>query len=485
MRKATGSFKWVSGLVVPLLLSGLVAGPAVGCGDDPEKAGADTSADGGDGVDSEVPTDPWAAPTETGAWRTLYNYRGRLPANQTENELWLVKSDGTEDLALTELGGLKDLDPPLSCNFGCIVSPNMKWIAVVTGPPTASGFEIRLGRFNSDMKVALLKGGIIEGVAHFVFAADRIFYSKQAGCTGAACTYDFALIDLEDNVNLSQPFLTFPTGDELVDSNYRGRFRVSEDGKNMVMLKTTIRSVGVWLWRDGTGLIELDFLCKFGTKGNCSGTGSEYNDYDPVALDPTGRYIAFFSFADRWQRINVYDTQNPSNIASAIVASVPTGSYIEKACDPGVIADWQWQRVIGDARFTPDGKELVFMGESACPEAGRLPEKSRVNIFRVKLDTVLSGKTLEATDVFNITNHPFGNVTANRRPSAFSLAPDGATAVFTGTPTFDQSGNLIPDAGARQRNDREVYRIRLDGTNALQLTNDISFSAESPMVVGP
>lgn len=480
MRKSAsfGALLGFLGVVVAL------GAPAAGCGDDGE-SGGDSSDTSNQETETDVPSDPWVAPVETNAWRVLYNDRGRNPDNQGENELWLMNPDGTEPLALTELGGLKDLDPPLSCNFGCIVSPNMKWLAVVTGPPTATGFEVRLGRFNPDMKVALLKGGVISDVAHFVFAADRFFYSKQAGCTGASCTYDFSLIELEDNVNISLPFLTFPSGDELTDSNFRGRFRVSSDGKNMVMLKTTIRSVGVWLWRDGTGLIELDFLCKFGTKGNCSGTGSEYGDYDPVAIDPSGRYIAFFSFAERWQRVFVYDTQNPSNIVSSVIASVPTGSWIEKACDPGVIADWQWQRVIGEAHFTADGKEIVFMGENACPVNGQQPEKSRVNLYRVKLDTLLSGKTLEPSDVFDITKHPFGNVTANRRPTAFSLAPDGATAVFTGTPTFDQSGNLIPDGGARQRNDREVYRIRLDGTNALQLTNNIVFAAESPMVVGP
>ncbi|MFT7582697.1 MAG: hypothetical protein ACI9MR_004380, partial [Myxococcota bacterium] len=45
------------------------------------------------------------------------------------------------------------------------------------------------------------------------------------------------------------------------------------------------------------------------------------------------------------------------------------------------------------------------------------------------------------------------------------------------------SGQPISDGQARQRNDREVYRLKLDGTNMIQLTNDLSFSAESPFVV--
>jgi hypothetical protein len=453
------------------------------CGEDAAKPSDDANADAsGDG---EVEVDPWLAPAETGAFRILYSNRGRLPDNASENELWLMDSDGSDELAITDLGGLEALDPPLSCNYGCIVSPDLKWIAVVAGPPSATGFELKLGKFDPNMKVSLLKGGAIKGVVDFKFAGDRMFYSKQKSCTGASCEYEFSLVELAENVNLPLPFLTFPQGEELADSTYKGHFRVSADAKHMVMLKTTIRSVGVWLWKDGTGLVELDYLCKFGTKGNCSGTGSEYTDVDPVAIDPTGRYIVFFSFADRWQRAHVYDTQNPGNIQTSIIAAVSSGAYIEKACDAGVLADWQWQRVIGEASFTPDGSEVIFLGENACPVGGQQPQKTRTNIYRLKLATLLSGKTLGESDIFNVTNHPFGDVTANRRPNAFALSPDGATVVFTGTPSYDQSGALIADGTARQRNDREVYRIRLDGSNAQQLTNDLPFSAESPMVVGP
>lgn len=453
------------------------------CGDDSGNTDNDTSGDGQDG--DTIPTDPWAAPAETGAFRVLYNNRGRLPDNASENELWLMDSDGKNQLAVTALGGLKDLDPPLSCNFGCFVSPNLQWIAVVTGPPTATGFEIKLGKFNPNMEVALLKGGTLTNIIDFEFAADRIFYSKQKSCNGPSCEYEFSVIELSENVNLPLPFMTFPTGDDLTNSTYKGHFKASPDGTRLVMLNTTIRSVDVYMWKQGTGLVELDFICKFGEKGNCSGTGSEYTDNDPVAFDPTGRYIAFFTFADRWQRIRLYDTANPGTVQSSIVASVASGAYIENACQPGVLAGWQWQRVIGDPWFTPDGQELVFMGENACPENGKQPVKAVSNIYRVKVATVLSGQTLTEADVFNVTKHPPGDVTANRRPTSMAMAPDGATLIFVGTPSYDQGGGLIADGSARQRNDREVYRIRLDGTNALQLTNDLPYAAEAPTIVGP
>ncbi|MCC6621708.1 MAG: hypothetical protein IT385_10665 [Deltaproteobacteria bacterium] len=455
------------------------------CGDDGGNPTDEDTTTSADGADTDTgPVDPWAAPVETGAFRILYNERGRLPENADQNELWLMGADGKNQLALTDLAGLKDLDPPLSCNYGCVVSPDLEWIAVVTGPPGEKGFQMKLGRFNEDLEVALLKGDELDDIIDFHFAGDRMFYSKEKSCTGPSCTYEISVVELEENVNITVPFLTFPPDAELRDSTYKGHFDVSADGKNIVMLNTTIRSVSVYLWKDGSGLIELDYLCKYGgDKANCQGTGSEYTDTDPVAIDASGRYIAFFTFADRWQRIRLYDTQNPSVIKSSIVASVPSGPWIEHACDPGVIADWQWQRVVGDPSFTPDGQEIVFLGEYACRENGLEPKKRQTNIYRVKLDTVVRELTLTEQDVFNVTKHPRGDVTANRHPSAFALSPDGATAVFTGTPTFDQSGGLIADGSARQRNDREVYRIRLDGTNPVQLTNDLSFQSESPMVI--
>jgi len=461
----------------------LALGSVSACGDsggDKKDATSATNEDGSaDGDVVEV--DPWIAPAETNAFRVLYDNRGRI--NTDLNELWLMDSDGENEEPLTELAKLADED--LSCNYGCIVSPDLVWIVVVTGPPTAGGgFSLKLGKFNADKEVHLLKGGDLTGIIDFHFAGDRMFYSRKKSCTGPSCTYDISVVQLDEDVNEETPFLTFPLDNELEGSTYKGHFEVSADGNNVVLLNTTIRSVDVYLFRFGTGLVELDYLCKFGDKNNCTGTGSEYSDTDPVAIDANGRYIAFFTFADKWQRVRLYDTENPAQIKSSIVGSVTTGAWISNACsDPNAIAEWQWKRVIGNPYFTPDGKEIVFIGVNDCPVDGVDPIKPQSNIYRIKLDTILSEKTLTADDVFNITRGPKGDVTANRVPDAFGLSPDGATVVFVGTPMFDQSGNAIPDGNARQRNDREVYRIRLDGSNVQQLTNDIEFSAEAPQVL--
>lgn len=431
------------------------------------------------------PADLWDAPAETNGFEILFGYRPRIPTTPpTANDLWMMDADGGHQVALTEFSGLKDLDPPLSCDLGCFVSPDLKWIAVAIGQSqTTGGFELMLGKFNEQLQVSIFKGVTLKDVIDFKFAGNRMFFSTPGECTGPSCTYQFQVVELGSNVNVQTPFLSFPPSNAVADSTYKGHFKVSRDGKNLVMLQTTIRSVAVYLWRDGTGLVQLDFICKYGTQGDCTGTGSEYSDLDPVAISPDNRWIVFFTFSDRWQRARVYDTQNPDSISLATFASVPSGVYIERACEPGTLADWQWQRVRANPSFTPDGQELIFLGENACPVNGELPEKPATNIYRVKLATLQSGKTLVESDVFNVTKNPTGNVTANKRVTAFDLSPDGATIVFTATPMLTQGGATIGDGDARQRNDREVYRVRLDGENLEQLTNTITAAAESPQIV--
>lgn len=473
--------------------SGLAITVAVGFGAacEDSKAKTDTGStstspsetvDGADGINEN----PWAAPTETNAFRVAFANRGRIQGQNTdENELWLMDPDGKNQFALTELAKLADLEEPLSCNYGCIVSPNLRWLAVVAAPPGPNGYTLKFGKFNSSLEVKIVKGVEFTNIVDYKFAGDRVFFTRKKGCTGSSCQFEFTVIELAENVNEQIPFLVFPPDNDLASSTYTGRFRVSEDGKLMVLLNTTIRSTHVYLWKDGTGLVELDFICKFGNIEHCEGTGSEYTDIDPVAIDPLGRYVVFFTFADRWKRIRVYDVANPGQAQSAIAASVDQGNYIERVCNAGQLAEWQWPKVVGNPVFTPDGEEILFLTKNDCAVNGVPVDKAQTNILRVKVATLLSGKTLEESDIFNVTKNPKGNVTANRLTNAFSVASDGATVIFTATPSYDQNGNLIADGSARQRNDNEVYRVRLDGTNIQQLTNDVSYSAESPLCVSP
>lgn len=495
--------RWVGVLAVGLAI--VVGAWATGCGGEedagdtagPGDGGGDGGARDGGGelggdTDGGGPRDPWAAPAEANQWRAMWNYRGRNAApggNTGQNELWISDPLGLDKQSVTDLSGLKGVD--LSCNYGCVVSPDLVWLGVVTGPPSTAGFTFAIGKFNADLEVNLFKSVTWDDKIDFKFAGTKLFYSERASCTGVSCQYNIYRVDLAKDVNQRDLIATYPPESDLDQSNYQGHFKVSPDGTKLILLNTTIRSVKVHMWKEGLGLVPLDFICELGSEGNCSGTGSQYSDVDPVAISPDGRWAVFFTFSDRWHRARLYDLDNPQVATLTTLATVPAGEFIQHACDPGVLEDWQWQRVVGDPEFTADGSEIVFTVQTdctiadteVCPDGPCKPAKPRTNLKRVKLGTLLEDRALTAADVFGVTKNPFGDVAANRRITSFSLSPDGATVLFTATPATAPDGKPIADSSSRHRNDRELYRVRLDGTNLQQLTNDVAWLAETARVV--
>jgi|GEM_PF-1165476 len=472
--------------------------------------GSVTTDGGGDGStpDNGGP-DPsnWASPDETNDWRLVFNYRNRVQGGPQfgQNELWIAGPYGDSKQSITNLADLDVQDPPLSCEYGCFISEDLRWVAITTGPPTAQGFSFRVGAFtNANLDFKLIKDLVLADKVDFKFAGDRLFHTTETSCVGPSCQYDLEFRDL-NFPGIATSLQIYPPAAELEQSTYKGHFKVSPDGEKLIMLNTTIRSVTVHLYKVGTGLVELDFLCKFGTKGNCQGTGSEYQDTDPVAISPDGKYAVFFTFSGSEQRANVYDLEEPGVKYSTILASVPEGSYIEKACDFGNLADWQWERVVDDPVFTPDGSEIVFLTETNCAAPnGSQPIKSRRNLVRIKLATLLAEVPIKEEDVFNVTKNPvmgadLGATRDNIFITGFRVAQDGATLTFAGTPLFDQGGEPLADDSSRTRNDRELFRVRLDAKTPswtapsgvfcdgaiCQISNDLSWEAQSPRIVPP
>ena len=503
-----------------IVLGLLLAVTSLGCGDDQGDPTGDTAtgaadatgtgsaadattaagvgdaiADPEDNTSSTGVESQWAAPVETNAWGLLFEFEDRTQG-ASENELWfgdgalgatadfeMIDTDSNLIKSVTDLAGLKNLEDPMSCDLGCVGSPDMKYIAVVTEQNIEGGFSMMLGNFNAQLQVSMFKGVTWDNIIDFQFVDDKLFYTKKSdiGCE-YYCQYDFFRVQLP-YINERVNILKYPTEGELEQSNYEGHFKVSPDGSKLVMLNTTIRSVTVNMWQEGFGLFELDYICHFGTKGNCTGTGSEYHDQDPVGISPDGRWVAFFTYSERWQRIRLYDTENPGTAYLTIAANVADGNYISKACEPGNLADWQWERVPNKSNpvFTPEGPEIIFLTQTTCPLSlgGAEPKKPRTNLRRIKLDKLMQGTSLTEDDVFDITGNPSDDVTANKQITSFDLTPDGATLLFTATPTYGQSGSLLSDGSARQRNDRELYRVRIDGENLEQITEDLSYMAHS------
>ncbi len=456
-------------------------------------AGGDTtSADGQPSAEPEAPS-TWDAPEQSGDYRILFGYRGRIQGDNTdENELWLMDPDIQSKEQISEFKNQDDSKADLSCNYGCLVSRNLRWALVALGPPDIEGNrDFALGKLNPDLEIQLIKDAIFEDIVDIKFAGDILYFSRLAACIGPSCQYEIYRTELPFQTT---QIMIYPVESDLEDSTYKGHFHPSPKGERLVLLNTTIRSVQVHVWYEALGMKQLDFICKFGTQNNCSGTGSEYSDIDPVAISHDARWVVFFTFSDRWQRARVYDTSDPGVVRLVVLGDVPTGSYIEHACDPGVLADWQWQRVIGSAHFSPNNEEVYFMtqtdcpascpSDSACPQGDIcLPKKPRTNLRRIKFSTLTQDSTLTAADVYNVTENPFCDVTKNRMLTGFDISPDGSTFVLTATPHLTQSLQPIGDGDARQRNDREVYRMSIIGSGVEQLSNDLAFLAESPMAV--
>ena len=490
---------------LPLILAaGLVSlAVALGaCGDD-EASSTDSSTTPADVTGTDATGDTtgqttdnggpepslWAVAGESNDWRAVFGYAGRIAGaagNSQENELWVMDPDGSNKEKLTELADFENFDPPLSCEWGCFPDSELKWMAIGAGERTAQGFDFRIGSFNNSGTFKLIKDLVLADKIDFKFAGDRLYYSEvREGFEGCLqCQYDIFFIDL--TTQMKTKILTFPPDDDLEQTTYRGHFKVSNDGRKLVLLNTTIRSVGVYLWINGAGLSKIDFLCELGTEDNCLGSGSEYSDKDPVAISNDGKTVVFFTFSDRFQRARVYNAEDPKDPPRlAVLGSVPQGSWIQKSCEPGQRPDWQWQRVIGDPVFTPDDSEIVFLVEDACRDqvTNQPPTKAQRNLKRVKLETLRSGKTLASKDVFSVTTSPKGDVTDNIYITGFDLSPDGATALFVGSPQVNQSGETLDDGNKRQRSDREVWRVRLDGENRTALTNDVAWEARSPLAI--
>lgn len=456
---------------------------AVDAGDDTTvDTTADTALDGSasDAADSSPDvSSPWVGPEETDAWRVTFTGNNRISPTD-EKVLWMWEPGQAGIIDIEDATGLGNLASPLNCTIGCLIARDLTSMAVRTAV-TGQGFATELGRLEPGLAYTPLAASSLEDVTDIHLVEGGIVHSEIASCMGASCQYLLTHTDLTSG--LETPLVTYPSASEMALSTYQGHFVSGGDGSKVLMLNTTTTSSTVSLWAAGTGLVQLDFLCKFGTAGNCQGTGSEYSDQDPLALSPDGKYAVFFSFQNSNQEVRLYDLESPGTRYTTLLATVSEGAYLEKSCDFGSLKSWQWQRVVGTPRFTPDGKEVVFITETHCANPdGSIDKKPLRNIVRVKMETLLAGGVAVETDFFNVTKNPGGDVVANLVVTGMDVTPDGATIVFTASPKEGQLGPLS-DTGFRQLNDRELFRVRLDGTQLEQVTDDLGWLAESPQVV--
>ena len=467
-----------------------------GGGNDAAGGGGDgTGADGG-GADTtvELPKEDF--------W-VLYSRRNRLPG---KNESDLVITAKDNPAAITNASaygsGLSPVDGKskaieltkysfkkaggLTCNYGCVLSDDLKYIAISKEAPSAKGFTYVLGTLNDKLEVFVGKFGELTDVADLHFAGSRLYYSKARNCFDTSkCQYEIRVRYMDGSAEEKMLTVMAPDNDpDVLDTTphttYTGRFQVSEDGDTLVFLTTTIRSVKVWAWRAGT-LHKLDYICEHPLDNDtCVGTGSQYHDNDEVGISPDGKTVVLFTIVDRSLRVRKYVIGGSDAPVFTDLVSVPAGgTYLQDICFN--LPSWQHAEVRSRPTFSADGKRVFYLGVSNCTGA---KEKPWTDLMSIPVDKI--GKPIAEADYINYTKNPRESTAANLWIRSFKASPGKKFFVFGASPTFGTSGDPLPDTDKRQLSDTEVYVMPIQpGAKPVQITNETAYATDTPFTIEP
>lgn len=453
-------------------VGGFDAGLADGAAQD--VAAADQGAGGSD-LGTDVPERPLELD-----FHVVYTRLGRIAGdNLNQSDIWMMRADGGEPRSLTEF--FTGEDASYNCHHSCVLDRGLTWLAVAQGPPDAEGFfTFDMGRFNAQQQVSIIKGAPLEDVVDLHFGPDYLYYTKLFRQEGPSRQYEVWRVDLARPAE-RQVISYFPPDDVLEDSTYAGRFFVNPSGRELVFLNPTIRSQALYVWRDGA-LDQIDYICPLLNNGVCQGAGSEYSDTDPVAISPDGRYVALFVVAGGDLRVRLYDLQDPSTVPYKVLAQVPLGqTYYAGICN--ALEPWQYAEVTGTPRFSPDGASIYFVGLNDPERPGCTMEKPQTDILRIDVATILAPRTLEPSDLVNVTRVPRTEGPEQIVISEFDLSPDGTVVVFAGTPSFQANGEPIVPTSSRHENDQEIWVQGTDGASRRQVTNETKWRASAPVAL--
>lgn len=507
-----------SGAHARILLLLLIATLAAACGNDSEggdtssgNGGGDTSTGsetaggtdgGGGGADGAGGEDVKVEPPKEDFW-VIYSRRSRLPG-KNESDLVLTEKDNPQ--AITNASaygiGLSPIDGKskgveltkysfkkaggLTCNFGCVLSDDLKYIAISKEAPSDKGFTYVLGTFNDKLEAFVGKFGELTDVADLHFAGSKLFYSKARNCfqTGK-CQYEIRVRYMDGSAEEKVLTVMAPDNDpDILDTTphttYTGRFQVSEDGETLVFLTTTIRSVKVWAWRGGN-LHQLDYICEHPLDNNtCVGTGSQYHDNDEVGISPDGKSVVLFTIVDRSLRVRKYTIGgSDAPVFSDLVSVPPGGTYLQDICFN--LPSWQHAEVRSRPTFSADGKRIFYLGVSQCSGS---EEKMWTDLMSIPADKI--GKKIEEADYINYTKNPRDNSAENLWIRSFRTSPEKKFFVFAASPTYGSTGDKLPDSDKRQLADTEVYVMPIQaGAEPAQITNETAYATDTPVSIKP
>jgi len=481
-------------VVVLLACCGLVlgcgGGGSNGTPDDDLGPNPDTSTDvAGDGAADLPPADLPPEPTEPEDFLIVHGEQGRIQqVSMGKFDLWVRKPDGSEPLNLT---GTNLPAFGLTCEFGCIVDEKLTHLAVALAPPEAGQFDFKFGPITPAMEVRLEKAGELHDVTDLHFAGNYVFYSTRMACAtgGTGCQYKILRQDIS-GATLPEPVEmgVFPPDDDpdlkSGASTYQGHFFVSPDASTILVLSPTIRSMRLYSLKGGTIQQLGQLLCWYMEGGVCVGAGSAYGDRDPLAISNDSRYVAFFAKAQKDFIVRLYDLQNPTAEPRLnFLMSVPSGDIndLNNACANR--QPWQFLTIEGTPRFTPDDTGVVLVGSAKCPTADN--PRDWTSIYRIDVASIGAGSPFDPPTMTQLIDKPDANVVQNVILHDAAMSPQGKWIVFSGTPIYQQNGQLLDESSTRASTDREVFLLDPKTGEIKQLTNDIEYRTESVFTIGP
>ncbi len=500
----------------------LIACLAISCGEsdgenaddgDTKSSKKDGGKNGAKDTTSEdvAPIDTWTPPPDEDFW-ILYGRNSRLPgAPDEDNDL--VLTDSKNPGALTNSGffgcGISTFEKNkkciemtkyafnkakgLSCNFGCKLSANMKYIAIAKTAPDKNGlFTYVPGTIEhyptSKTKFLFIvdKFEPIKNVRDLHYAGPYLYYSTPIYTfkTGKS-QYEIRRRNMEDFSEGEQVIAMMPPkGDP--DANpaqphttYSGRFHVSETGNTLVFLTPTIRSMKVWSWSAGN-LIQHDYICENPLdEVTCVGTGSQYNDNDAVGISSDGKTIILFAIVGRYFRVRKYTVGTTEGSTFSNLITLPVNAnYKKDVCFH--LPKHIHSHVKGRPQFSADGQRVYFLGQSQC---GGMMDKMWNDILSIKVAAI--GGKIDASKVVNHTNNPRNSSFKNRWVRHMTLSPDKKVFVFNASPTYNMAGApYTTSTDKRQLKDTEVYIMPTQpGSNMIQITNESSYDVHAPVAV--
>jgi WD40 repeat protein len=394
-----------------------------------------------------------------------YTYRER--AFQDIARVKVIKRDSPlgEDKVIATLG-----EGTPSCEFGCVVSPDLRFVAVMS-KDARDPLNTTLSLYSVEDAGKIVKTDFSAGKVAFArFSATSLFFTRSVPCSGLGATNCFEVYRLNPDTLEQNMITVLPPVSEGISLLSKGDFVVGEDGESLVFPLQAGSGIAFLVW-DGKGISPLlGPLCS----SDCTFLLSQSGFETPLMLSSDRRTIVFSGVYND-KELRLYKADLGTFVFSyRLFLKVPY-NYAQNACENR--AQWQFTEIWGPILFSKDNKDVFFIGAHSCKDN---QIKLWTNIYKMPLSAIEGGAMVREEEILNITKNPQGYTASATSITTFDVSPEGGYIGFIGTPIIGSDGALLPTVqGGRHEKDREVFVISTDGLHApLQLTNDVGWMAQ-------